>query len=100
VKAEYTVDIRIYRLDPDGSCDEIGSGGEPPEGWENVATFKTEKWACLFADRLHEAERRMRRRAGGATPTSTEEAEDTPPSSASDEYRRGERGGCEPRVDL
>lgn len=56
----YVVDIRVYWQSDDGDCDEVGSGGEPPEGWENVAEFKTENEACLFADRLHKAGRRMR----------------------------------------
>jgi hypothetical protein len=58
---KYVVDIRIYRLSDDGECDEVGNGGEPPEGWENVASFKTEDEAGRFAERLHKAGRRMRR---------------------------------------
>lgn len=57
---EYVVDIRIYWQSDDGDCEEIGSGGEPPEGWEGVATFKTEDEARRFADRLDKAGRRMR----------------------------------------
>ena len=36
----YVVDIRVYWLSDDGDCDEVGSGGEPPNGWETSPSSK------------------------------------------------------------
>ncbi len=68
----YVVDIRVYWLSDDGDCDEVGSGGEPPNGWENVAEFEGEDEATRFADGLHKAGRRMRRDGRRSAPETPE----------------------------